>query len=54
VRQELYRRPALMKNKRVVVWEFVERDIRLGTEGWQPVPLPPLEATAMDSREREQ
>ncbi|MBM4435663.1 MAG: hypothetical protein FJ029_00210 [Actinobacteria bacterium] len=41
VRQELHRRPALLKNKRVVVWEFVERDIRLGTEGWQPVPLPP-------------
>ena len=40
VRQELYRRPALLKNKRVVVWEFVERDIRLGTEGWQQVPLP--------------
>jgi len=40
VRQELHRRPALLKNKRVVVWEFVERDIRLGTEGWQPVPLP--------------
>lgn len=40
VRQELHRRPALLQNKRVVVWEFVERDIRLGTEGWQPVPLP--------------
>jgi hypothetical protein len=39
-RQELYRRSALLKNKRVVVWEFVERDIRLGTEGWQQVPLP--------------
>ncbi len=42
VRQELYRRPALLKNKQVVVWEFVERDIRLGTEGWQRVPLPAL------------
>jgi hypothetical protein len=40
VRQELYRRPGLLKNKRVVVWEFVERDIRLGTEGWQRIPLP--------------
>jgi hypothetical protein len=40
VRQELFRRPGLLKNKRVVVWEFVERDIRLGTEGWQKVPLP--------------
>jgi hypothetical protein len=26
---------------KVVVWEFVERDIRLGAEGWQTVPLPP-------------
>ena len=42
VRQELHRRPGLLRNKRVVVWEFVERDIHLGTEGWQQVPLPPL------------
>jgi hypothetical protein len=39
VRQQLHRRPELLKHKRVVVWEFVERDIRLGTEGWQHVPL---------------
>ncbi len=39
VRQELYRRPALLAGKRVVVWEFVERDLRFGTEGWQRVPL---------------
>lgn len=41
VRQELFRRPALLKNKKVVIWEFVERDIRFGAEGWQRVPLPP-------------
>ncbi|MCC7374440.1 MAG: hypothetical protein IT581_07275 [Verrucomicrobiales bacterium] len=41
VRQELYRRPALLNRKRVVIWEFVERDLLLGTEGWQSVPLPP-------------
>jgi hypothetical protein len=41
VRQELVRNPELLANKRVVVWEFVERDIRFGTEGWQIVPLPP-------------
>jgi hypothetical protein len=40
VRQELHRRPALLANKKVVVWEFVERDLRLGTEGWAKVPLP--------------
>ncbi len=41
VRQELYRRPRLLSRAKVVVWEFAERDIRLGTEGWQTVPLPP-------------
>lgn len=39
VRQELYRRPSLLAGKRVVVWEFVERDLRFGTEGWQQIPL---------------
>jgi len=53
VRQELYRRPALLKNKKVVVWEFVERDLRLGTEGWQRVPLPPLASANMGSSGRE-
>ena len=42
VRQELNRRPSLLRGKKVVVWEFVERDIRLGAEGWQIVPLPHL------------
>lgn len=41
VRQELYRKPQLLADKRVVLWEFVERDIRFGTEGWQHIPLPP-------------
>jgi hypothetical protein len=40
VRQELHRRPQLLVNKQLVIWEFVERDIRFGTEGWQSVPLP--------------
>ena len=40
VRQQLARKPALLEGKRVVVWEFVERDIRFGTEGWQVIPLP--------------
>jgi len=40
VRQELFRRPRLFINKKLVIWEFVERDIRFGAEGWQPVPLP--------------
>ena len=53
VRQELHRRATLLKNKRVVVWEFVERDIRLGTEGWQQVPLPPVAGAKARSGGRE-
>jgi len=40
VRQQLSRRPELLKGKRVVIWQFAERDIRFGNEGWQDVPLP--------------
>jgi len=40
VRQQLARRPELMKGKKLVIWQFAERDIRFGTEGWQVVPLP--------------
>jgi SGNH hydrolase-like domain, acetyltransferase AlgX len=47
VRQELYRRPRLLAGKTLVIWEFVERDIRDGAEGWQDVPLP---AAATDRR----
>jgi hypothetical protein len=39
VRQRLAHRPRLLLNKRLVIWEFAERDIRVGTEGWQIVPL---------------
>jgi hypothetical protein len=39
VRQALARRPMLLRNKRLVIWEFAEREIRYGTEGWQIVPL---------------
>jgi hypothetical protein len=41
VRQQLVRRPKLLANKSVVIWEFVERDIRSGAEGWQILQLPP-------------
>jgi hypothetical protein len=57
VRQELYRRPALLENKKVVIWEFVERDIRFGTEGWKAVPLPPsaqLAGAATEMKPRRQ
>ena len=37
VRQELARKPELLINKKLIIWEFVERDIRFGTEGWQDI-----------------
>jgi len=40
VRQELARKPALLDGKKLVIWEFVERDIRFGAEGWQDIELP--------------
>lgn len=40
VRRKLSTNPEILEGKRVVVWEFVERDIALGREGWEPVPLP--------------
>lgn len=42
VRQELCRKPGLLAHKKLVIWEFVERDILFGTEGWQDVPLPAM------------
>ncbi len=41
VRQELQRKPELLQGKKLVIWEFVERDLRFGMEGWQIVSLPP-------------
>jgi hypothetical protein len=40
VREELSSRPIFLKNKKVVVWEFVERDLGLGIKGWQRTSLP--------------
>jgi SGNH hydrolase-like domain, acetyltransferase AlgX len=40
VRQELARRAGLLQSKRLVIWEFVERDVRFGVEGWKHVSLP--------------
>jgi len=40
VREKLVRNSGLLKNKRLVVWEFVERDIRFGAFGWKKVQLP--------------
>ncbi len=53
VRQDLSRRPAWLANKKVVIWEFVERDLRLGTEGWQRVPLPPAPTATKQAKAME-
>jgi hypothetical protein len=39
VRQELARSPELLKGKRLVVWSFVERDLRFGMKGWEKIAL---------------
>jgi hypothetical protein len=41
VRRKLSTNPEILEGKKVVVWEFVERDIALGAKGWEDVPLPP-------------
>jgi len=40
VRRKLSTDPEILEGKKVVVWEFVERDIALGSQGWEDVPLP--------------
>jgi hypothetical protein len=40
VRRKLSTNPEILEGKRVVIWEFVERDIALGAQGWGDVPLP--------------
>ncbi|HEX7858962.1 MAG TPA: hypothetical protein VF773_01405 [Verrucomicrobiae bacterium] len=40
VREELSSGPVFLKNKKVMIWGFVERDFGLGIKGWQHVKLP--------------
>lgn len=44
VREELCGRSYFLKDKKVVIWEFVERDIGLGTKGWKLTQIPNLSA----------
>ena len=39
VRERLARKSGVLRGKKVVVWEFVERDLRYGAEGWKQVAL---------------
>ena len=41
VREELAMRPFFLNKKKVVVWEFVERDMGIGVGGWRKIALPP-------------
>jgi hypothetical protein len=40
VRQQLSRHGELLQGKKLVVWTFVERDLRFGSKGWQVEDLP--------------
>jgi hypothetical protein len=40
VRHKLSTNPEILEGKKIVIWEFVERDIALGAQGWEDVPLP--------------
>lgn len=39
VREQLAHKKRYLKHKKLVIWEFTERDIRLGIKGWKPVAL---------------
>jgi hypothetical protein len=39
VRQSLARKPGLLRNKKLVIWEVVERDFRFGDEGWKKIEI---------------
>ncbi|NLL13023.1 MAG: hypothetical protein GX267_06450 [Fibrobacter sp.] len=39
VRQTLSKKASLLKGKKLVIWEFVERDLRFGEGGWKEVPI---------------
>lgn len=45
VREEVCARPIYFRNKKVVLWEFVERDIGLAIKGWARTKLPPPPST---------
>ena len=37
VREKLARKASILKGKKLLIWEFVERDLRFGAEGWKDV-----------------
>jgi len=43
VRQMLSVTPEILQHKQWVIWEFAERDLQRGSDGWREVALPPDE-----------
>jgi alginate O-acetyltransferase complex protein AlgJ len=41
LREALVRRPELLDGKKIVIWEFAERDIRFVPQGWEHVEIKP-------------
>ncbi|MCX7725978.1 MAG: hypothetical protein N2053_03915 [Chitinispirillaceae bacterium] len=39
VREKLSRNRAILKGKKLIIWEFVERDLRFGEGGWKKVKI---------------
>jgi hypothetical protein len=39
VREQLARQPGLLEGKKLVIWEFIERDVRFGMRGWKTVAI---------------
>ena len=37
VREKLARKASVLKGKKLLIWEFVERDLRFGAEGWKAI-----------------
>lgn len=37
VREKMARKAGVLKGKKLLIWEFVERDLRFGAEGWKDV-----------------
>ncbi|MCQ2092423.1 MAG: hypothetical protein MJY85_07060 [Fibrobacter sp.] len=37
VREKMARKAGVLKGKKLLIWEFVERDLRFGAEGWKDI-----------------
>ena len=37
VREKLARKAGVLKGKKLLIWEFIERDLRFGAEGWKTI-----------------